>query len=73
MFFYLFFLKLNLRFAWLTSGGEALNNDIALYITERHIKSVFGLGTVKKPIVAGLVGYVQYQSKVFLYFYYFQI
>jgi hypothetical protein len=51
-------LKLNLLFALVTSGGRAFHDDMALYITEQLIKSVFVLGTAKKPTVACLVGYV---------------
>jgi hypothetical protein len=46
------FLKLNLE----TSGGRAFRDDMALYTIERGIKSVFGFGTMKKPVVACLVG-----------------
>jgi hypothetical protein len=54
----MFFMFKKKKLACVTSGGSAFHNDMALYITARLITSVFGLGTVKKPIVVRLVGYV---------------
>ena len=48
----------DLVFACVTSGDRSFHDDMALYRTERHITSVFGLGALKKPVVACLVGCV---------------
>ena len=60
IFFLICFFKLNLHFARVTSGGRASHDDTALYITDQRIKSVFGLGTMKKPVVSCLVEYSMY-------------